>query len=151
MSTTRGERYTPDRRVGGMSEAEKGKGKLHLLHEGEIVLNRATTKRLLDVLGLAKDTAMKMAPASLMKKVKQVIDIADRGMNKDKETAAPRRQTGGMARPARVAPSRKTGGMSRPARSAPSRAKGGMAAPGTSEARAEREQRLGRHAFKDTL
>ena len=40
-------RYTPDRRKGGMSEAEKGKGKIHLLHEGEIVLNRPTTKKLL--------------------------------------------------------------------------------------------------------
>lgn len=136
------QREAPDRRVGGMSEAEKGKGKLHMLHEGEIVLNRPTTKRLLDVLGLSKDTAMKMAPASLMKKVKEVIDIGKRGMNKDKGTPEPMKKT----------PSRMKGGMSAPVkrvkRTAPARRKGGMSA---ADHRAEMDKKAGRLPRYDTL
>lgn len=137
-----------------MSEAEKGTGKIHILHEGEIVLNRPTTQRLLDVLGISKDTAMKMAPATLMKRVKTVIDQAKREVDKVKTPSpegakkAPARMAGGMSRPARKAPARMAGGMSRPARKAPARQKGGMAA---SEAREERDKRLGRHPMRDTL
>lgn len=136
-----------------MSEAEKNKGKLHILHEGEIVLNRPTTQKLLNVLGLSKDTAMKMAPATLMKRVKTVIDQAKREADKVKEPspagAKPAsRKAGGMSRPARKAPARQAGGMSRPARKAPARQKGGMAA---SEERADRDKRLGRHPMRDTL
>jgi len=138
----RGERETPDRRVGGMSEAEKGTGKLHMLHEGEIVLNRATTKRLLDVLGISKETAMKMAPGTLMKRVKTVIDQAKREVDK---VMSPSKMG------AKKAPARKEGGMSRPARKAPARQKGGMSAPGTSQYRAERDQRLGNYPMRDTL
>jgi len=142
-------RYTPDRRKGGMSEAEKGKGKIHLLHEGEIVLNRPTTKRLLDVLGISKDTAMKMSPQTLMKRAKTVIDQAKREVDKVKEPskagAVPKRMAGGMSR---AAPPRQKGGMARPERKAPSRQTGGMAA---ADARAERDKRLGRLPQYDTI
>ena len=156
-SSIKRSREVPDRRIGGMSEAEKGKGKLHLLHEGEIVLNRAVTGRLLNILGLSKDTAMKMSGPSLMKRVKTVLDQAKREVDKVKEPSAegavPKRESGGMARAARKAPKRQAGGMAAPARAraAPSRAKGGMAAPGTSAARAERAHRLGQYADRDTL
>lgn len=148
-------RMTPDRRVGGMSEAEKGTGKLHMLHEGEIVLNRATTNMLLKKLGISKDTAMKMAAAPLMKRVKDVLSAV--GDVKKAVAPVPKRQKGGMAaaapaaaskRPERYAPKRMKGGMARPARKAPARMKGGMAA---SDERAERDKRLGRRPQYDTL
>ena len=129
-------RMTPDRRTGGMSEAEKGTGKLHMLHEGEIVLNRATTNMLLKKLGISKDTAMKMAAAPLMKKVKDVLTA----VGDVKKAVAPA--------PKRPDPKRMKGGMSRPARKAPARQKGGMAA---SDARADRDKRLGRRPQYDTL
>ena len=129
-------RMTPDRRTGGMSEAEKGTGKLHMLHEGEIVLNRATTNMLLKKLGISKDTAMKMAAAPLMKRVKDVLTA----VGDVKKAVAPA--------PKRPAPKRMKGGMSRPSRKAPARQKGGMAA---SDERAERDKRLGRRPQYDTL
>lgn len=132
-------RMTPDRRTGGMSEAEKGTGKLHMLHEGEIVLNRATTNMLLKKLGISKDTAMKMAAAPLMKRVKDVLTAV--GDVKKAVEPAPKR-------PERVAPKRMKGGMARPSRKAPARQKGGMAA---SDKRAERDKRLGRRPQYDTL
>ena len=142
-------RMTPDRRTGGMSEAEKGTGKLHMLHEGEIVLNRATTNMLLKKLGISKDTAMKMAAAPLMKRVKDVLTAV--GDVKKAVAPAPKRMKGGMAapkRPERLAPKRMKGGMARPARKAPARMKGGMSA---SDERAERDKRLGRRPQYDTL
>jgi hypothetical protein len=161
-------REVPDRRVGGMSEAPKGEGKLHKLHEGEIVLNRATTRTLLSRLGISKETASKMAPGTLMKRVKEavtnpietakkageaigkgakrVVDATKRGVERKKKILS--RQTGGMARPVRATPSREKGGMARPARATPSRLKGGMSA---SDQRAERDKRLGRMPQYDTL
>lgn len=146
----------PDRRKGGMSEAEKGKGKVHVLHEGEIVLNRPTTKKLLDVLGIAKDTAMKMAPGSLMKRVQTLVDQAKREVDKvkepSKEGAMPKRRKGGMARasPVKSAPARRKGGMARsdPGKNAPKRQAGGMSAP---DRRALRQAKKGKHPQYDQL
>lgn len=131
-------RVTPDRRKGGMSEAEKGVGKLHTLHEGEMVLNRPTTQKLLNVLGIAKSTAESMSPAVLMKRVKTVIDQAKRDVDKDKEPSKE------GAKPA----SRRVGGMSRPARTAPARRKGGMSA---SDDKTERQRRAGKTPMRDLL
>jgi len=147
----RGDRMTPDRRQGGMSDAEKGKGKLHMLHEGEIILNRPTTNMLLKKLGISKSTAMGMSPQDLMKKVKDFAMGVKESVTKEaikRVRNAPKRQEGGMARPARKAPARKEGGMSRPARKAPSRKSGGMA---SADYRAEKDKRMGNIPRYDTI
>ena len=150
----RAAREAPDRRVGGMSEAEKGTGKLHMLHEGEIVLNRPTTQMLLKKLGISKETAMKMSGPALMKKVKEGLsgEVKNVVGNVTKGVEAVKKGVANVAeRVKRMAPKRMKGGMSRPARKAPSRMKGGMSAPGSSSARAERSMRLGQYPDRDSL
>jgi len=132
----RGDRMTPDRRQGGMSEAEKGKGKLHMLHEGEIILNRPTTNMLLKKLGISKSTAMGMSPQDLMKRVKDFAMGVKESVTKEaikRVRNAPKRQEGGMARPARKAPSRKSGGMA------------------SADYRAEKDKRMGNIPRYDTI
>jgi len=127
---------TPDRRQGGMSEAEKGKGKLHMLHEGEIILNRPTTNMLLKKLGISKSTAMGMSPQDLMKRVKDFAMGVKESVTKEaikRVRNAPKRQEGGMARPARKAPSRKSGGMA------------------SADYRAEKDKRMGNIPRYDTI
>jgi len=132
----RGDRMTPDRRQGGMSDAEKGKGKLHMLHEGEIILNRPTTNMLLKKLGISKSTAMGMSPQDLMKRVKDFAMGVKESVTKEaikRVRNAPKRQEGGMARPARKAPSRKSGGMA------------------SADYRAEKDKRMGNIPRYDTI
>lgn len=160
----------PDLQQGGMTSSEKGKGMLHNLHFGEMVLNHPTTKKLLKALGIGIAMARKMKPEDLMKKVKELIDAlpsrAEGGMSDTPAPAprvspakdAPSRKKGGMAEPKNVrispakdAPSRKKGGVSdtgrvKPVANAPSRKTGGM-----SEAREERDRALGRLPMRDQL
>ena len=147
----RGARETPDRRVGGMSEAEKGTGKLHMLHEGEIVLNRPTTQMLLKKLGISKETAMKMSGPALMKRVKSGLSGEIQNVTGNVKKGVEAVKKGVERIKERMAPKRMKGGMSRPARKAPSRMKGGMSAPGSSSARAERSMRLGQYPDRDSL
>lgn len=152
MSSVRGERDAPDRRKGGMSEAEKGKGKLHMLHEGEIILNRPTTKLLLDAVGVSKKTAMSMTPSALMGRVKGAITGAKKsikGAVKSELKRAGQKVLDARAKAeAKKAPARRKGGMARPARVAPSRRKGGMSA---ADMRAENDKKAGRMPRYDTL
>lgn len=157
----------PDMQKGGMTSSEKGKGMLHNLHFGELVLNHPTTKKLLKALGVGIEMARKMKPEDLMKKVKEMIDKLpareEGGMAATPRTApaknAPSRMKGGVSatQPPRVdlaaaAPARKKGGVSAapgraaPAKDAPSRKKGGM-----SDLREKRDRDLGRMPRADEI
>jgi len=140
----------PDLQQGGMTSSEKGKGMLHNLHFGEMVLNHPTTKKLLKALGIGLAMARKLKPEDLMKKVKEMIDaLPSRAEGGVSDTPAPAPRVS----PAKDAPSRKKGGVSEqqsaksglrrgaygsepknvrvsPAKDAPSRKKGGVADTG---------------------
>ena len=138
----------PDLQQGGMTSSEKGKGMLHNLHFGEMVLNHPTTKKLLKALGIGLAMARKLKPEDLMKKVKEMIDaLPSRAEGGVSDTPAPAPRVS----PAKDAPSRKKGGVAdtgrvKPVANAPSRKAGGM-----SEAREERDRALGRLPMRDQL
>lgn len=155
----------PDMMKGGMTSSEKGKGMLHNLHFGELVLNNPTTKKLLKALGIGLKMAREMKPEDLMKKVKELIGkipsraeggIADVPARVSPAKDAPARKKGGVAdtprvSPAKGAPSRKKGGVSAPERvsptkGAPSRKKGGMA-----DVYESRDRALGRTPMADQI